>query len=162
MKKSRLKMITAVATIVAAVSFVSWSWFNSHDGSSHLLMVDQTNGTVYLDEMLGEDGLFSVSYTHSVNKSEVEEYYRWDGQRITLIKARYNHFGAGVATELAPNEQLYYDEDGFMIIDHMQVPIENLAYRVGTISDHVLHIGQQTWHLNQLAEACKGVVFRVQ
>ena len=126
-----------------------------------LVMKDRQTGEIYLEEPLEADGTFSVSYTHSVNKSEVEEYYVWQDRQIVLYKCRYNNFGAGVATKLSPGEKLSTDENGFMVIEDMRVPVETLAYRVGTISDHVLHIGEKSWHLKTLAPSLTSVVFEI-
>lgn len=155
------KWITAVTVFVAAVSLIVVMQLAKTDGQLMLVIEDRHTEEVYLEEPLGVDGTFSVSYTHSVNKSEVEEYYCWQDQQIVLYKSRYNNFGAGVATELAQGEELYTDEQGFMVIDRMQVPIDTLAYRIGTISDHVLHIGEKSWHLKTLAPSLTSVVFKI-
>ncbi len=110
---------------------------------------------------LEADGVFSVSYIHSVNKSNVEEYYRLENDEIYLFRARYRAFGAGVATELEEGQTLSY-EDGYMIIDNIHYQIPNLVYRVGTVSDPLIHIGTQTWHMKDLAPPLTSVRFTIQ
>lgn len=162
MKNQTKKWITAAAVIVAAVSLIIGAAVYKHQESApNLVMKNRQTGEIYLQEPLGKEGTFSVSYTHSVNKSEVEEYYCWQNGSLTLYKARYNNFGAGVATELNEGEVLYYDDEGFMVIDHMHIPVQQMSYRIGTISDHVLHIGEQNWHLKTLAPELTSVVFEV-
>lgn len=157
---SRKKLIAAVALVVAAVSL--FVIINPFKDSNTLVMKDFKSGETYLELPLNDDHIFSVSYTHSVNKSLVEEYYTItpkDG--ITLIKARYNNFGAGVATELSNDEYLSYDEDDYMVINNMSVPVPQLIYKVGTVSDHILHIGDNSWHLKAYAPELTSVVFEL-
>ena len=132
------------------------------DPVQYLIMANAYTDEVYFQEPLEEDGVFSVSYTHSVNKTNVEEYYRLeeDGE-IYLFKARYRSFGAGVATEIFPGQTLRY-EDGYMIIENMHYQIPSLIYKVGTVSDPLIHIGQNTWHMKELAPSLTSVRFTVQ
>ena len=152
------KIIAAVALVVAAVSLVFFLQVQNKS-SDILTMKDYQTDQVYLEVPLGEDHIFSISYTHSVNKSMVEEYYLLENGTITLIKARYHHFGAGVATELREGEYLTYDDEGFMVINNMHLSIPQLVYKVGTVSDHILHIGDKSWHLKDYAPELTSVIF---
>lgn len=155
---SKKKLFAAVALVVAAVSL--FVIINHNHNAEILVMKDFESGETYLEVPLNDDHLFSVSYTHSVNKSLVEEYYTItpkDG--IILVKARYNNFGAGVATELTDDQYLSYDDEDYMVINNMHVPISQLVYRVGTVSDHILHIGDESWHLKEYAPELTSVTF---
>lgn len=157
---SRKKLIAAVALVVAAVSLFVIS--NQLKDSNTLVMKDFKSGEIYLELPLNDDHIFSVSYTHSVNKSLVEEYYTITPKEgITLIKARYNNFGAGVATELSQDEYLSFDEDDYMVINNMSIPVPQLIYKVGTVSDHILHIGDNSWHLKEYAPELTSVIFEL-
>ena len=159
------KLYTAATFIVVAViltmSIISCKPLFT-DPVQYLIMANAYTDEVYFQEPLEEDGVFSVSYTHSVNKTNVEEYYRLeeDGE-IYLFKARYRSFGAGVATEIFPGQTLRY-EDGYMIIENMHYQIPSLIYKVGTVSDPLIHIGQNTWHMKELAPSLTSVRFTVQ
>ena len=126
-----------------------------------VVMTDAETDEVYFQQPLEADGVFSVSYIHSVNKSNVEEYYRLEDDEICLFRARYRAFGAGVATELEEGQTLSY-EDGYMIIENIHYQIPNLVYRVGTVSDPLIHIGEQTWHMKDLAPELTSVRFTIQ
>lgn len=157
---SHKKLIAAVALVVAAVSLFVIS--NQLKDSNTLVMKDFKSGETYLELPLNDDHIFSVSYTHSVNKSLVEEYYTITPKDdITLIKARYNNFGAGVATELSNGEYLSFDEDDYMVINNMSVPVPQLIYKVGTVSDHILHIDDNSWHLKEYAPELTSVIFEL-
>ncbi|MBQ2004589.1 MAG: DUF1850 domain-containing protein [Peptococcaceae bacterium] len=125
-------------------------------------MTDAETDKVYFQQPLEADGVFSVSYIHSVNKSNVEEYYRLEeDDQLYLFRARYRAFGAGVATELEEGQTLSY-EDGYMIIENIHYQIPNLVYRVGTVSDPLIHIGTQVWHMKDLAPPLTSVRFTIQ
>ena len=126
-----------------------------------VVMTDAKTDEVYFQQPLEADGVFSVSYIHSVNKSNVEEYYRLENDEICLFRARYRAFGAGVATELEEGQTLSY-EDGYMIIENIHYQIPDLVYRVGTVSDPLIHIGEQTWHMKDLAPELTIVRFTIQ
>jgi len=162
-KNNRKLSITAATVLVVAVIFTIAFWANNLHQSKVQLLVMQNAYTdeIYLSEPLGEDGIFSISYTHSVNKSMVEEYYQLGEQGLILSKARYHHFGAGVATEVLPEQEFYYDDEGYMVIDKINYPLSNLVYKVGTVSDHILHIGDKTWHLKDLAPSLTSVRFTI-
>ena len=155
---SKKKLFAAVALVVAAVSL--FVIINCNHNTNTLVMKNFKTGETYLEVPLTDDHLFSVSYTHSVNKSLVEEYYTITPQDgIVLVKARYNNFGAGVATELTDGQYLSYDDENYMVINNMHVPISQLVYKVGTVSDHILHIGDESWHLKEYAPELTSVTF---
>ena len=96
-----------------------------------------------------------------MNKTNVEEYYRLENGDLYLFKTRYRSFGAGVATEVAPGQTLRY-EDGYMIIENIHYQLPKLVYKVGTISDPLIHIGSQSWHMKELAPSLTSVQFTIQ
>ncbi|MBQ2905094.1 MAG: DUF1850 domain-containing protein, partial [Peptococcaceae bacterium] len=124
--------LCVVAVILALVVISGKQLFT--DPVQCVVMTDAETDEVYFQQPLEADGVFSVSYIHSVNKSNVEEYYRLEDDEICLFRARYRAFGAGVATELEEGQTLSY-EDGYMIIENIHYQIPNLVYRVGTVSD---------------------------
>ena len=65
------------------------------------------------------------------------------------------------SVEIAPGQTLRY-EDGYMIIENMHYKLPSLIYKVGTVSDPLIHIGQQTWHMKELAPSLTSVRFTVQ
>lgn len=151
--------LCVVAVILALVIISSKPLFT--DPVQCVVMTNAETDEVYFQQPLEADGVFSVSYIHSVNKSNVEEYYRLEDGELYLFKARYRAFGAGVATELEEGQTLSY-EDGYMIINNIHYQIPNLVYRVGTVSDPLIHIGEQVWHMKDLAPSLTSVRFTIQ
>lgn len=151
--------LCVVAVILALVVISGKQLFT--DPVQCVVMTDAETDEVYFQQPLEADGVFSVSYIHSVNKSNVEEYYRLENDEIYLFRARYRAFGAGVATELEEGQTLSY-EDGYMIIENIHYQIPDLVYRVGTVSDPLIHIGTQSWHMKDLAPPLTSVRFTIQ
>lgn len=157
------KKYTAATFVVVAVIFIMTVLSvqtMSSNSVQYLVMTNAYTGELYFKEPLEEDGVFSVSYIHSVNKSNVEEYYRMEDGTLYLFRARYRAFGAGVATEIEEGQTLTY-EDGYMIIGNIHYAIPNLVYKVGTVSDPLIHIGDRFWHMKELAPSLTSVRFEI-
>ena len=161
-KVSKTYAATALCVVAVILALVAISGrFLFADPVQCVVMTDAETDEVYFQQPLEADGVFSVSYIHSVNKSNVEEYYRLEDDELYLFRARYRAFGAGVATELEEGQTLSY-EDGYMIIENIHYQIPDLVYRVGTVSDPLIHIGTQTWHMKDLAPPLTSVRFTIQ
>ena len=161
-KVSKTYAATALCVVAVILALVAISGrFLFADPVQCVVMTNAETDEVYFQQPLEADGVFSVSYIHSVNKSNVEEYYRLEDDELYLFRARYRAFGAGVATELEEGQTLSY-EDGYMIIENIHYQIPNLVYRVGTVSDPLIHIGEQTWHMKELAPELTSVRFTIQ
>ncbi len=158
-QKSAAATVFVVAVILAMTALSCGQLFTAP--VQWLVMTNADTNEVYFAQPLEADGVFSVSYTHSVNKTNVEEYYRLEDGQLYLFKARYRSFGAGVTTQLAPGQTLRY-EDGYMVIENIHYQLPRLVYKVGTVSDMLIHIGQQTWHMKELAPSLTSVRFAVQ
>lgn len=158
-KKYAATTIIVVAVILAMTILACGQMFA--DPVQYLIMVNADTSELYLKQPLEADGVFSVSYIHSVNKTNVEEYYHLVDGNLYLFKARYRSFGAGVATEIEPGQTLRY-EDGYMVIENIHYKLPDLTYKVGTVSDPLIHIGAQTWHMKELAPSLTSVRFTIQ
>lgn len=115
-----------------------------------LILSNGDTGEVYAAYKVKEGDYFSVSFIHSVNKSEVKESYEIKKDGIYLQDCLYSDFGAGVATEIEDGQKLSYTDDGKMLISGFDRKIEHLSYIVGTVSDHVLEINGEEISLREL------------
>jgi len=157
---SRLKALiiiaTAAAIIVAAVAVLC---YNPDALTLHLS--DPETGREYASFDISEDPIFSVSFIHSVNKSEVKEIYTYSNLGIILTDCIYYGFGAGVLTEVEPQWELSYGNDGEMIVGAMDIPMYDLVYIVGTVSDHILTVNGEEFSLSELCGRNAQVRFSV-
>jgi len=109
-----------------------------------LEIVDAKTGEVFLSERVRTGDEFSVEFIHSVNKSPVEDFYQIREDGIYVTKTKYYGFGAGVQTELEDGQRLEYEDNGSsMVITGIDKKMDNLQYIVGTVSDHLLRIGNK-------------------
>jgi hypothetical protein len=93
---------------------------------------------------------FSITFVHSVNNSPVTDVYRIQNNSIYVVRTIYYSFGAGVQTELEEGQTLDYGEDGSMIISGFNQHRDNLSYIVGTVSDHILVVNEESISLRDL------------
>ncbi len=114
------------------------------------MLSDQISGRVYARLPLEEGEEFSVTFRHSVNKSDVTEIYERRGREIWLTGCVYYGFGAGVAEELDPSWTLETGEAGEMILGNIEMRMDDLTYIVGTVYDHILELGGERIVLNEL------------
>ena len=98
-----------------------------------------------------EGSTFSVTFLHSVNKSDVCETYCVEGGSIYVESCEYSAFGAGVAAQVEPGQTLTHTPDGHMLLSGIHREIPSLSYIVGTIYDHYLDIDGQTINLRSCA-----------
>jgi hypothetical protein len=100
----------------------------------------------------GEDaGKFSIEFVHSVNNSPVRESFAIsrDGS-ITATEVRFFSFGAGMQSALEEGQRLSRDGDALVITGITEAPRRELNYIVGTVSDHLLYINNESVSLREL------------
>ena len=115
-----------------------------------LVLSNDETGKVYSRLPLKDGDSFSVTFRHSVNKSDVTEIYQRRGREIWLTGCVYYGFGAGVAEVLEPGWTLETGDNGEMIIGNIEMKMNDLTYIVGTVYDHILEINGERIVLNDL------------
>ncbi|NLT58352.1 MAG: DUF1850 domain-containing protein [Clostridiales bacterium] len=138
----------AVAILVATAIFSIFA--HPPQTGLTLELLDGDTGRLYGAFPVAEGEAFSVSFVHSVNQREVEEFYRVEQGVLYLEACRFYSFGAGMATETGPGEQLRRMEDGSMLLSGLHREMGALSYIVGTVSDHLLSIGDRQYSLRDL------------
>ena len=145
-------LAAAAILVIAAVALFVLPRF----GTPGLLLTDEQTGRVFARLPLEDGESFSVTFRHSVNKSDVTEIYERRGREIWLTGCVYYGFGAGVAEELDPSWTLEMGADGEMILGNIEQRMGDLTYVVGTVYDHILRIGDERVVLNALCgKNCK-------
>ena len=140
-----MMIAAAILVVAAAVTFIVLSL-----REPGLVLSEQDTGWVFARLPLQDGDSFSVTFRHSVNKSDVTEIYQRRGSEIWLTGCVYYGFGAGVAEELDPSWTLETGEAGEMILGNIEMRMDDLTYIVGTVYDHILEIGGQRIVLNEL------------
>lgn len=91
---------------------------------------------------------FIISYTHSVNKGLVRDYYIIEDKNIVLSKTRFASYGAGIPE---PEElQKFIITDDYIEIYDINKKIDNLYLFVGTIANHIIEIDGEKIELKKI------------
>jgi len=154
-KRKRCLAAAAILVLAAAVLLIPLL------RKPGLRLSDADSGKTYARLPLEDGESFSVTFRHSVNKSNVTEIYQRRGREIWLTGCVYYGFGAGVAEVLEPGWTLETGENGEMIIGNIEMKTDPLRYIVGTVYDHVLEIGGEKIVLNELCGKNANVQFSI-
>lgn len=146
-KQKKFFISITVVLLCAAVIVVIAAKKNPNET---LTITDVDSGKEYAALPLPEDREFSITFIHSVNKSPVTDVYIARDGDIYLDRTLYYGFGAGVPTTISDGQTFSYGENGEMIISGYNLYIPDLLYVVGTVSDHVLAIGDEEISLREL------------
>lgn len=140
MKKALFTGILAAALIAAACLPAFCVLAVTEEGSGELLYASEANNR------------FSISFLHSVNRSEVEEVYTSEPAGLTVRECLYHAYGAGVASTPEDGGRLYTRKDGVMVLTDIDRYVGELHMTTGTISDHKLNIDGRVIPLRELTE----------
>ena len=87
---------------------------------------------------------FIISYTHSVNKGRVHDYYRFlkDGT-LELYKTQFVSYGAGIPeAEETPGAFFIVTDDGYFI-ENLNRRVPRLTMAVGIVANHSIATGSE-------------------
>ena len=126
-----------------------------------LEIVRQADQALIASYPLPEGETFSITFIHSVNQSPVEDVFKNLAGTMVADRTIYYEFGAGVQSELNEGDTLITGDAGELIITHAPTEYEVLNYIVGTVSDHVLKIDDQTISLRDLCGRNTAISFRL-
>ncbi len=150
-------ILTAAAAliVVAAVSLI----FKSEAHTLHL--TDAETGKVYARYSFGEADTFSVTFIHSVNQSPVTDFYkRGENNSLILYETVFYSFGAGMPESWPPDAIVETSAAGIRVTNlHLTMP--DVTYIVGTVSDHVLKVGEEEISLRALCGKNSEVLFKL-
>jgi len=147
-----ITVLIAVPAIIAVALFSAFYQSCQTRQNGVLLEIrDAETGKVYGKWPLEENGEFAVEFIHSVNQSPVREFYRVENGIIRLWAVRFFSFGAGMKSDLEGGLSISRDGDA-MVISGYKTTFKDgeLNYIVGTVSDHLLYINNETVSLRDL------------
>lgn len=137
--------MAAVVVLTAAVAVI----FDLANGGTRLVISDRDTNKVYASYDVAQGEEFSISFIHSVNITEVTDVYYVDGETMVCDRCVYSSFGAGMPTEWEEHWQVSYEGEK-ITISGLDIRQEEVTYIVGTVYDHVLHLGGEDIVLNEL------------
>lgn len=98
---------------------------------------------------INNDSTFSINFIHSVNKTNITDYYSFDNKNnIILNKTNYKSFGAGVPTEINDNETFKIENNGSYTIENINKNLGTITLYLSDIYEHILKINEdKEYHL---------------
>ena len=110
---------------------------------------------------LGQSRIFSLRYTHSVEKTPVVETFRvLDDGRLLLISTAYKSYGVGLPS--LPSEGKLTIRDGWFVLENLQREYRDIRLRVGPEAAVMLEQEQQSYRLHEWYPAGSLVIIRQQ
>lgn len=91
---------------------------------------------------------FIISYTHSVNRGRVRDYYIIKSKYIILSKTRFMSYGAGIPEP--EKRQKFRETEDYIEISDINRKIDNLYLFVGTIANHKIEIDEKKIELKEI------------
>lgn len=91
---------------------------------------------------------FIISYTHSVNRGRVRDYYIIKSKYIILSKTRFMSYGAGIPEP--EKRQKFRETEDYIEISDINRKIDNLYLFVGTIANHKTEIDEKKIELKEI------------
>lgn len=110
---------------------------------------------------LEKSRVFSLRYTHSVEKTPVVETFQVlaDG-KLRLISTAYKSYGVGLPS--LPSEGKLTIRDGWFMLENLQRETRDIRLRVGPEASVLLEQEQQSYPLHQWYPAGSLVIIRQQ
>lgn len=111
-----------------------------------LMIQDKTSGKII--EYPLKNKKFSLGYTHSVMKTEAEEFFTTDeNEKIRLVRTEYKSYGVGLP--FLPEEGKMTIKDGKFILE-INREFENISMVISPIGKHYLRINEKKYMLSEV------------
>jgi hypothetical protein len=104
---------------------------------------------------------FYISFTHSVNRTPVNEYYRIFGDRFILEKATFYSYGAGMPETGEYGSSKPSIKDGLVRVEDINKEFKRFTYIAGTYANHSLRTGSREIFFSKLVKPQSSITFEV-
>lgn len=113
---------------------------------------------IYSAEALGG---FIISYTHSVNKGRVRDYFRCSGDgELTVEKTAFVSYGAGIPEPGETEGAVFSQAEEGYSVSNLNRAVGELFMAVGTVADHSLIIGGKEFFLKDYFPPQTGILIK--
>ncbi len=111
-----------------------------------VILISDEAGRTVVEVPISPGDLISVNYTHSVEKTHVNETYRVDNTgRLALYSATFESSGAGLPSDAS--YAIEQGENGQFIIRNYDRTYDEVTYGTGNISRHRVYIGSHEYDI---------------
>lgn len=106
-------------------------------------------------------GGFVISYTHSVNKGRVHDFYVTDGGMLVLEKTAFVSYGAGIPEASETDGARFVVTDDGYVIENLNRRIGRLVMAVGVVAEHSMTVGDKEVLLSTLFAPQTSLLFAI-
>lgn len=104
---------------------------------------------------------FIISYTHSVNKGRVHDYYRAKGKNLILYRTDFVSYGAGMPEIEETPGAVFHQADETYTMEYKRNVGTSFLLSVGVIAEHSVTVGNNEFFLKDFFEPKTSLVFEV-
>lgn len=104
---------------------------------------------------------FIISYTHSVNKGRVHDYYRAKGKNLILYRTDFVSYGAGMPEVEETPGAVFHQADKTFTMEYKRDVGTSFLLSVGVIAEHSVTVGNNEFFLKDFFEPKTSLVFEV-
>ena len=104
---------------------------------------------------------FIISYTHSVNKGRVHDYYRAKGKNLILYRTDFVSYGAGMPEIEETPGAVFHQADETYTMEYKRNVGTCFLLSVGVIAEHSVTVGNNEFFLKDFFEPKTSLVFEV-
>lgn len=103
---------------------------------------------------------FEISYTHSVNKGRVHDYYNIkEYEGLVLTSTKFVSYGAGIPEPEETEGAVFTVTDDGYLISNLERKVPKLTMAVGIIANHGLTIGGNYYTMTDLFAPQTSIIF---
>lgn len=128
-----MKVKTLVIVLIAAMLAIGYM-----PVFTRFTISDERSGHIAFQDKPENYREFYVSFTHSVNRTPVNEYYRISGDKFVLEKATFYSYGAGMPETGEYGSGKPSIKDGMVQIEGINKTFKKFTYIAGTYANHSL------------------------
>ncbi len=111
-----------------------------------VIIISDAGGRMLIEEPVRPGDMVSVNYTHSVEKTYVNETYVVDPEgRLALYSAAFQSSGAGLPSDAS--YEIEQGDNGQFIIRHYNRTYDEVTYGTGNISRHRVIVGNSEYNI---------------
>lgn len=126
-----------------------------------LTITDEKSGRIVFQDRVENYREFYISFTHSVNRTPVNEYYRIVGDKLVLEKAAFYSYGAGMPEVGEYGSGVPFIKDGMVQIDGINKEFQKFTVFAGTYANHSLNTENTEIFFSQFVKPQTPVTFEV-
>ncbi|UTF54417.1 DUF1850 domain-containing protein [Natronosalvus rutilus] len=143
--RRRTLVVTAVVVALVVGSVAAASSLDP-DPERTLVVQNADSGETLLERPVENDEQVTLAYTHSVEKTPVEDVYVVDGDQLRMTEMRFQSHGAG----LPADESMERTGDWFVV--ERNSTYSQLRVAPGSIAGHELVVGEDRYDLVAMSD----------